>query len=85
MRRAHREKSVSDYPSLTVTELTALWRRDIVRARIKLVSDGVTPRQEAELWQIVDSREWFLRLHATDYAGELEKIDREIEDVFRRK
>jgi hypothetical protein len=64
----------------TSQELLALCRRDIVKARIMLASDRqLTPEQQRELWQIVDAREWFVKMFAKDYAGELEQIDRELE------
>ncbi len=61
-------------------ELLAVCRKDVVNARLKLSSDQyLTPARRAELWQIVDAREWFLKMIANDYAGQLEEIDRELE------
>ena len=65
-------------------ERARLWRRDIVQARIKLADEGLSRAQRAELWRIVDTREWSLKLLVPDFAAELERIDREIEDQFRR-
>jgi hypothetical protein len=41
--------------------------------------------QRRELWQIVDFREWCLRMQVRDYPNELERIDREIEHALRRR
>jgi hypothetical protein len=60
------------------------WRRDIVKARIKLADDGLTHRQRTELWQVVDCREWFLKMLVKDFPAELERIDREIENELRK-
>ena len=35
--------------------------------------------QRAELWRIVDYREWCLKMLVQDFPAELERIDREIE------
>ncbi len=63
----------------------ALWRRAIVVARIKLASDDLTPAEQHELWQSIDCREWFIKIVASDYAAELEQIDRDIEAALRTK
>ena len=69
----------------TVNELLALWRRDIVSARIKLASvRNLTPDQQRDLWSVVDCREWFLRMVTKNYDSELEQIDRELEAELRR-
>jgi hypothetical protein len=60
------------------------WRTEIVKARIKLANDGLSYSQRAELWQVVDCREWCLKLMAADFPAELERIDREIEHELRR-
>jgi hypothetical protein len=60
------------------------WRREIVQARIKLADSALSRTQRAELWQIVDVREWCLKMLVTDYPAELERIDREIEQELRR-
>ena len=63
--------------------LVALWRRDIVKARIKLVSEQLpAPRQDA-IWSI-DCREWFIKMVADDYHAEMEMIDRMLEAELRR-
>lgn len=66
------------------SERTRLWRRDIVQARIKLADHNLSTTQRAELWRIVDTREYSLKLVVADFAGELERIDREIENELRR-
>jgi hypothetical protein len=60
------------------------WRRDIVQARIKLAEHGLSQSQRSELWQIVDVREWCLKMLVADFPEELERIDREIENELRR-
>jgi len=60
------------------------WRRDIVQARIKLADEGLTYHQRTELWQVVDCREWCLKMLVQDFPAELERIDREIENELRR-
>jgi hypothetical protein len=60
------------------------WRREIVQARIALADEGLSPGQRAALWRIVDHRENRLRMTARDFAAELERIDREIENALRR-
>jgi hypothetical protein len=64
--------------------LVALWRRDIVKARIKLVSEQLpAPRQDA-IWSGIDCREWFIKMVADDYHAEMETIDRMLEAELRR-
>jgi hypothetical protein len=69
----------------TTQELLARCRKDVVNARLKLASEQhLTPVRRAELWQVVDAREWFLKMIANDYAGQLEEIDRELEAELSR-
>ena len=65
-------------------ERARLWRRDIVQARIRLADEGLSRVQRAELWRIVERREGSLKMLVADFAEELERIDREIEDELRR-
>ena len=60
------------------------WRRDIVQARIKLADEGLSYNQRRELWQVVDCREWCLKMLVQDFPAELERIDRDIENELRR-
>jgi hypothetical protein len=60
------------------------WRREIVQARIRLADDHLTYNQRAELWRIVDYREWCLKMAVKDFAAEMERVDREIEHELRR-
>jgi hypothetical protein len=46
--------------------------------------DSLSYTQRAELWRIVDYREWRLKMLVADFPAELERIDREIEDELRR-
>lgn len=65
-------------------ERARLWRRDIVQARIKLADQDLSRAERAELWRIVDRREWSLKMLVADFTEELERIDREIENELRR-
>jgi hypothetical protein len=66
-------------------ELIELCRKDIVDARIKLASNrALNQEQRDELWQLIESREWFVRMVAKDYRGELEQIGRELEVELSR-
>jgi len=65
-------------------ELIALCRKDIIDARIKLATSSLNQEQRDELWQLVDSREWFVKMVAKDYRSELEQIDRELEAELTR-
>ena len=70
--------------STNLNELVAYWRREIVQARIKMVSERLSPRQEAELWNAIEMRERYIKLATQDFAAELEQIDRDIETALRR-
>lgn len=74
--------SVSFFPGSQF--LVALWRRDIVKARIRLVSEDMPPQSQDALWSGIDCREWFIKIVAEDYHAELETIDRMIEAELRR-
>lgn len=67
-----------------VRERAKSWRREIVQARIKLAEQNISRMQRSELWQIVDCREWCLKMLVADFPQELEQIDREIEHELRR-
>ena len=62
----------------------ATWRREIVQARIRLADAGLSAAERAALWRLVDHREACLRKTVRDFAGELERIDCEIENALRR-
>lgn len=64
--------------------LVALWRRDIVKARIRLVSEKLPEQRQESLWQGIDCREWFIKMVADDFRAEMEVIDRMIEVELRR-
>jgi hypothetical protein len=64
--------------------LVAVWRRDIVKARIRLVSEPLTPQRQDSLWWAIDCREWFIKMVADDYNAEMETIDRMLETELRR-
>jgi hypothetical protein len=71
-------------PSEETHERAQSWRREIVQARIRLADDGLSYSQRRELWQVVDCREWCLKLLVQDFPAELERIDRDIENALRR-
>jgi hypothetical protein len=75
---------VPKVPSDTVHVRAKSWRREIVQARIRLADEGLTYVQRRELWQVVDCREWCLKMLVQDFPAELERIDREIEHELRR-
>ena len=74
--------SVSYFPGSEF--LVALWRRDIVKARIELVADGLSSQRRDALWWAIDCREWFIRMVADDFHAEMETIDRMLETELRR-
>jgi hypothetical protein len=61
-----------------------LLRREVVRARLKLAQDEVTPTQQLGLWQVIDCQESVIRMLARSFEAELELIDRELEERLRR-
>jgi hypothetical protein len=75
---------VPSHPFDFIRERAREWRREIVRARLRLADDDLSRTQEAELWQVVDCSEWCLRMVVEDFPAELERIDRELEDELRR-
>ena len=73
-------KQLEYYELPETTRLIALCRKDIVDARLKLATGrSLNQEQRDILWSFVDSREWFVKMVAKDYLGELEQIDRELE------
>jgi len=74
---------VPKVPTEFVHSRAQSWRREIVKARIRLTDDDLTRDQRAELWRIVDYREWCLKMLVSDFPSELEQIDREIESELR--
>ena len=69
----------------TTKKLIGRCRRDVVAARIRLATDrSLTDERRVALWTLIDSREWFLKMVAKNYAVELERIDRELEIEFSR-
>ena len=64
----------------TTKKLIGRSRREVVDARIRLATDrSLSDERRVALWTLIDSREWFLKMVAKDYAAELERIDRELE------
>jgi len=73
------------YELPTTKRLISSCRRDIVTTRLKLCANRtLSDMQRSELWHLVDSREWFIRMLAKDYREELEQIDRELESELQR-
>ena len=65
-------------------EFLAMCRKQIIKARITLATErNLNQRQQAELWQLIDAREWFVKIVAPDFVGQLEQIDRELEAELR--
>lgn len=74
------------YELPTTRRLISLCRKDIVTTRLKLCANrALSDTQRSELWRLVDSREWFIRMVAKDYQEELEQIDRELESELTIK
>jgi hypothetical protein len=68
------------YELPTTKRLIAMCRNHIAHARMKLVTNRtLTDGQRLDLWHLVESREWFIRMVAKNYDAELEQIDRELE------
>jgi hypothetical protein len=78
------DQRVPDLSTQIAYERAKSWRREIVQARIRLADNNLSYKQRAELWQIVDCREWCLKMLVMDFPQELERIDREIEHELRR-
>jgi len=73
------------YELPTTKRLIVSCRKDIAAARLKLGANRtLSDAQRCELWCLVDSHEWFIRMVAKDYAAELEMIDRELEAELSR-
>ena len=70
--------------SYSCDSFIAVFRQDIVNARIKLASPNLSPEQQRELWQIVECHEWFIKMLTPTYEAELEQIDRDLEVALRR-
>src|SRR5260221_7983606 len=74
------------YELPTTRRLISSCRKDIVTARLKLcASRALSDTQRSELWHLVDSREWFIRMVAKDYQEQLEQIDRQLESELTIK
>jgi hypothetical protein len=64
-------------------EDAARHRRAIVDTRFRLASP-LSAQRERLLWQIVNCQEWLLKNGTADFEGQLEMIDREIEQRLSR-
>src|ERR1700761_1223753 len=62
-----------EYYTLPATqELLSSCRKAILEARMKLATERTLEEQaRAELWHIIDAREWVLKMVARDYKQEL--------------
>jgi hypothetical protein len=73
------------YELPTTKRLIAMCREHIVDARMKLSTNRMlTDGQRNDLWLLIDSREWFIRMVAKNYNAELEQIDRGLEAELSR-
>jgi hypothetical protein len=60
--------------------LLAHCRQAIVAARLKLATERtLTDEQRAELWHIIDARQWFIAMVVKDYGAELSNIEQQLE------
>jgi hypothetical protein len=62
----------------------AIARDQIVNARIKLALEQLSPAQEAELWRVIECIEALIKMRANCFQAELEQIDRQLQEKFRR-
>ena len=69
-------------PTVTPHRLSE-WRREIIKARIKLAEIPLSPQPERELWTIVDCRKACIKLSGADFDAEMERVDGEIEAALR--
>lgn len=68
--------------------LLANCRRDVVKARHTLATDRTLltdPEAQAELWAVIDSRMWFIKLAAQNYTVELDALATELERELNRE
>ena len=70
-----------DYQQHEVTQaMVAMCRTDIVMARKKLGTErNLTEAQRAELWAIVDARQWYLSIATRDVSEEMNNIEAELD------
>jgi hypothetical protein len=75
-----------EYSQLPETQkLIKLCRSDIVYARMRLSSNRhLDDKARAELWSIVDARQWFLRMVSKDFQTELAQIEGELRAELER-
>jgi hypothetical protein len=59
-------------------------RQQIATAEIKIALDNITSTEKQELWELVDGLETSIKRQAASPDDELELIDRELENRFRR-
>jgi hypothetical protein len=71
-------------PTNDTETFIAIARQQIVHARIRLASGSLTSAEEADLWHVVDGIEAIIKMRARSFEAELEQIDRELEQHFRR-
>lgn len=70
-----------EYSLLPATQaILSLCRADILAARVKLATArDLSEQARAELWHLIDARDWFLKLVAKHYDGELATIETQLE------
>lgn len=70
-----------------VKELVAVCRADIIYARMKLASDKSlvgNEKAQRELWFLIESREWFVKIVSQDFDGELASLEVELKAELDR-
>ncbi len=69
----------------SIKELVSLCREEVIYAKRKLATDKSLigdAKAHAELWFILEAREWLLKIVSRDFDGELATIQSELEADF---
>ena len=65
--------------------LIAMCRDEIKQARLKLATDRtLTAEAIAELWHLIDAREWVLKIVTKDVQSEIQRIEAEVDAEIER-
>jgi hypothetical protein len=72
-------------PSDDSKAFCAIARQQIVTARAKLALEQLAPSEEVEVWEVIECIEALIKMRVRCFATELEQIDRQLEQRFRRK
>lgn len=68
-------------------EIINLCRKDILTAKTKLATDRSLigdEKAQRELWFVIESREWFLKLVVKDYESELQSLYTELQEQLQK-